>query len=465
MSPRARGNHVRKVCGCNWKQWPKCGNPPQNHPWYFSYQPKGGARVRFSFDAEFGDHIVSKIEAEKRAAEIRAQIDAGTFERVADRRAREQRAATERAERERAGLIGDRATTVTLDKFVKTYIDRAAKASGKTTWGNDEGMLARLCAFVAADDDRRLGEWPVGNLTVDTLETFFASLTPFAASTRNQYVQVLKAAFRWAAKKGYLQQALVFEDSALRRSKVAERRRRVSPDEEQRLIDAAGTLRHDAGVRLQWLIIAAIETGCRRGELLALLWGDVNLAKRTLLVRAVEEGARKTGRSRRLPISKRLGAILEMAKLDPAGREYKSDKYVFGALGERVENIKKAWETTILRANGYEPEWVGGALAPASRERLRTVNLHFHDLRHEAGCRWLERGWPIHHVQEMLGHANLSQTSTYLHASEMGLQDSMTRYDPATGGKTVANASEPSAKEQPPLSHEEAQPSDNSRLH
>jgi hypothetical protein len=93
------------------------------------------------------------------------------------------------------------------------------------------------------------------------------------------------------------------------------------------------------------------------------------------------------------------------------------------------------------------------------------VNLHFHDLRHEAGCRWLERGWPIHHVQEMLGHANLSQTNTYLHASEMGLQDSMTRYDPATGGKTVANASEASAKEQPPLSHEEAQPSDNSRLH
>jgi integrase len=47
------------------------------------------------------------------------------------------------------------------------------------------------------------------------------------------------------------------------------------------------------------------------------------------------------------------------------------------------------------------------------REVTRAINLHFHDLRHEAGCRWLEAGWPIHYVQEMLGHTNLSQTSTY----------------------------------------------------
>jgi hypothetical protein len=41
-------------------------------------------------------------------------------------------------------------------------------------------------------------------------------------------------------------------------------------------------------------------------------------------------------------------------------------------------------------------------------------------------------------VQEMLGHVNLSQTSTYLHAAEMGLQESMRRFD-AARGKPVAN--------------------------
>jgi hypothetical protein len=51
--------------------------------------------------------------------------------------------------------------------------------------------------------------------------------------------------------------------------------------------------------------------------------------------------------------------------------------------------------------------------------------LHFHDLRHEAGSRLLEAGWPVHHVQHMLGHTSLQQTSTYLNATLRGLHESM----------------------------------------
>ena len=79
----------------------------------------------------------------------------------------------------------------------------------------------------------------------------------------------------------------------------------------------------------------------------------------------------------------------------------------------------------------------------------------------EAEFRWLEQGWPIHHLQEMLGHANLSQTSTYLHASEMGLQESMRRFD-AARGKPEANAAQ---TEHPPVSHEETQERDKGTLH
>ena len=75
-----------------------------------------------------------------------------------------------------------------------------------------------------------------------------------------------------------------------------------------------------------------------------------------------------------------------------------------------------------------------------SRRALQAIDLHFHDLGHEAGCRWLERAWPIHQVREMLGHANLSQTSTYLHASEMGLEASIQRFDAARGGRLATNA-------------------------
>jgi len=67
-------------------------------------------------------------------------------------------------------------------------------------------------------------------------------------------------------------------------------------------------------------------------------------------------------------------------------------------------------------------------------------DLHFHDLRHEAGSRLLEAGWSIHHLKEMLGHANLSQTSTYLNAGPMGLQDSMQRFDPSRCNPVATDA-------------------------
>jgi hypothetical protein len=106
--------------------------------------------------------------------------------------------------------------------------------------------------------------------------------------------------------------------------------------------------------------------------------------------------------------------------------------HVFGDVaGLRVGNVKRAWETAVLKAHGHIPQWTkkSKALTATSRAALDSIDLHFHDLRHEAGSRLLEAGWPLHHVQEMLGHANVSQTSTYLNATRVGLQDSMRRFD------------------------------------
>jgi integrase len=49
--------------------------------------------------------------------------------------------------------------------------------------------------------------------------------------------------------------------------------------------------------------------------------------------------------------------------------------------------------------------------------RLREIDLHFHDLRHEAGSRKLEAGWPLHAVSRWLGHSKLTTTDTYLNAT------------------------------------------------
>lgn len=423
MKTRHHNDGLRKLCGCSRRKWPKC-----THPWHFNYKPRGGAAWRFSLDAEIGRRIKDKTEAETLAGTIRAAINAGTFVRAADGR-------------KAAAAAPATPDALTLEAFGEKFVDNKSKPSGKKTWANDRYMFAQLSAFTLSDG-ARLGSKPLGAITEDDFEAFYGHLRTIgrAASTRNQYVQLLKTSCRWAVKKGYLARSPISDDSTLKRTKIAQRARRLvadvldkdgkltEPGEERRLLDAAGK-------RLQSVIIAALETGCRRGELLSLQWADVDRPRGELRIRAVKA---KDGEDRVLPISQRLASVLEMAKTDPAGKDYKPEHYVFGEVGQQVANIKRAWETAVLKAYGHEPAWHAGSLAPASRAVLRSIDLHFHDLRHEAGSRWLEAGWPLHKVRDMLGHATIDQTDTYLNASRLGLQEEMRRFD-GTRCNPVAN--------------------------
>ena len=234
-----RNNGLRKVCGCRKTNWTRCA-----HTWHFNFKPRGGPPFRFSLDAELGRHIDNKTEAEKEARNIRSAILAGTFERAADRRAREQREAEEAARRPTSGSV------VTFDAYIKIYVERASQASGKTTWKADKWLLGKVAGHLAADG-RRLGDMPIAAITEDELEAFHASLVTAgrAASTRNHYVHLIKAAFRWAARKGYITRSPISDDSALVRSKHAQRARRITPREEAALLKAARELTRGAGVR------------------------------------------------------------------------------------------------------------------------------------------------------------------------------------------------------------------------
>jgi integrase len=438
---RHQNRGLRKICGCRRRSWAKC-----SHSWHFNFKPKGGPAFRFSVDSEAGEHIAGKTEAEGLAHGWRTAIRAGTFRRGGT-------VATA------AGFPTAAPSGTTLDAFITTYGERRSRPLSE----NDRGCLRQFSAFVL--DGQRFGDRAVGAFTEDAVEAFLASLKQHgrAASTRNKFVQAVNAMFRWATKKAYLDRNPIADAEAIKREKHAKRDRRLDPGEEMRLLEHAGP-------HLQRLIIAAIETCCRRGELLALQWRDVNLGKRELLVRADEEGARKTGVGRRLPISARLAAVLEMAQtamltflrsgpakdLSDADTEAMLARcYVFGdAAGLRVASVKRAWETVVLKAHGHTPQWTktGNKLVASSRAVLQGIDLHLHDLRHEGGSRLLEAGWPLHHIQHMLGHANISQTSTYLNATRVGLHESMRRFDDARCNPVASEA----GTDHPPVRNDES---------
>lgn len=104
-----------------------------------------------------------------------------------------------------------------------------------------------------------------------------------------------------------------------------------------------------------------------------------------------------------------------------------SRAYVFGTeSGEFQQSFKTAWEALLLRANGYETKRVKpGLWVDRDRERLRQIDLHWHDLRHEGACRLLADGVDIRTIQLMLGHSDIKQTQRYLNITDEELRKAM----------------------------------------
>ena len=145
-------------------------------------------------------------------------------------------------------------------------------------------------------------------------------------------------------------------------------------------------------------------------------------ARYTFIIRAEKA---KTSVQREIPVGGRLAAVLDLRRHAPDGGLHGPEAFVFGnSVGERVQSIKKAWQTTVLKAHGHKPTWVKGKtnhLTPESRAVYRQIDLHYHDLRRQFGSRVLESGSSLVEARDLLGHSNIAQTSTYLQSTVKSL--------------------------------------------
>lgn len=159
------------------------------------------------------------------------------------------------------------------------------------------------------------------------------------------------------------------------------RNRRLRDDEEQRLLDAADSGRN---VYMRDLIVLAVETGMRRGELLSLDWQHIDLESRI-----VHLPMTKNGEPRDVPLSTRARDVLyrlwEAQERPPTGRP----------LPTTESAVVQAWGHLCGRAG--------------------ITGLHFHDLRHEAVTRLFEKGLNIVEVSAISGHRELRMLARYTH--------------------------------------------------
>ena len=139
----------------------------------------------------------------------------------------------------------------------------------------------------------------------------------------NRLLARLRHVFSWAIVEGYTTETPFKRHgvSVIKLEMKAEtaRTRRLEPGEED-------ALRAAASPHLRALIVAALSTGCRLGELLSLQWRQIRVddqgVPRWILLTADRT---KTNKNRTIPVGPRLRAELDMRKTDPEGKPFGPD--------------------------------------------------------------------------------------------------------------------------------------------
>ncbi len=161
------------------------------------------------------------------------------------------------------------------------------------------------------------------------------------------------------------------------------RQRRLRPGEEEALLAACAA---SSATYLHSLVVLAVETALRFGELVSIMWDNVDLKARTIYLPDT-----KNGHPRTVPLSTRaLGAIRAVPS--------ENGKVFTGKPG----TIRAAFGAALKRSG------VG-------------ADLRFHDLRHEAVTRLFEKGLNPIEVGMISGHRSMSMLQRYTHIRTEGL--------------------------------------------
>jgi integrase len=234
--------------------------------------------------------------------------------------------------------------------------------------------------------------------------------------TVNRDLAVIRAALSRAVEWRFLDKhplARVKQCKTDRRGIV----RYLDPDEEKRLLAAltardderradrarANTWRRERGYaewpeygtytdHLHPLVLLALHTGARRGELFQLRWADVDLVRPRVTLRG---DTTKAAQTRYVPLNSIAATALTTwhAIATP-----QLDALVFpGAENEPLDNIKTSWGALLKRA--------------------KITAFRFHDCRHHFASALVMRGVDLNIVRELLGHGDFKMTLRYAHLS------------------------------------------------
>lgn len=388
--------------------------PSGRKSWYFVYQRPNGARGRL----RLGAFPTLKVEGARRAATVALGDVAKGNDPAGDRRARRQQ---EREARKSKVAEAERQRLLTL----KTYLDERYKPWAEV---HQRSAAANLQRLRAAFDD--LMAKPMDKIIGFTLDAWRARRKKDGVTkdTIQRDLTQLRSLFNHALTAGVIQTHPLLRMKQLKRKEQSNRVRFLSPAEEASLRKALAA--RDAAARaarirfnawrsarsletlpvigaddysdfLTPLILTAMNSGMRRGELFALRWRAVDLQRKTLVV---EAASAKSGESRFIPLNTELAAVLERW-LAQAGAP-KANDFVFpGANGGKLTNCQTSWDNVRTAAG--------------------LVDFRLHDLRHTFASWLVQEGVGLDRVQKLMGHSTMEMTLRYSHLRDADLRDAV----------------------------------------
>jgi integrase len=241
------------------------------------------------------------------------------------------------------------------------------------------------------------------------------------ASTANKELARLKHLLARAVAWGYLKASPA---AKITKAKESDGRvRYLTPEERHALLEGtdvtvkakdgrAWIAHYSPSPRLRLYILAALQTGARRAELLRLRWVDVDMKRRTVSFKET-----KNGHDRLVPMTETLRTALH--------------------------GLPRPLDATAYVLPRYEPLVLTRGFSRLAK-RLGIHGLTFHDLRHDAASTLTAAGVSQRAVMELLGHKDPRMTVRYQHLAPGHLQDAMKALERATTMPTNASYTEAS---------------------
>lgn len=381
---------IYKRCAHKGRERDRCDDP-----WYASYSIRSRPRARVSLAKWTGRTVRTKTEATTAFDDLKTEVRAGRF-------------SPDGLNVSRPNADVGPATFAYLLQQYKTHYVKAKQLRTESEFNYRTKLL-----------EAEFAGSPLAEITAARVEDWQAKLRARAKAEGksvawvNRPVSLLRAILSWGVKRKYLDERPDFELD----KEDYSRWRRVNPEEEIRLLEHADPT-------LRALLVLALDTGMRRGEMLALRVGDVDLAAGVIRLRGTTT---KDAETRDLPIlTERLRGVL--AWLAQGDREVPRPvlaPLILDASGAALSDFRYHWARCRLLAYGFSPKYTTthAGLSRECRAQLQQIGLHWHDLRHEFACRLDDRGVALGKIQRLLGHASIGTTERYL---RRGLKDLQT---------------------------------------